>query len=435
MTEQERKPTSSDAFYDVIVIGAGTAGVVAALQTAREHISTLLVEKSEMPGGTVTLGQVDFPGLFHAWTKQVIAGIGWELVEKTVREADGEFPDFSKQEKLRQYAWQVRISAPLYALECEEAMREAGVTMLYSAMCAAVTENEDEKTVTLCTKEGLRQVRCRVLIDCSGDAVAVRLAGYPLDRAPVTQPATYRYRMTGYDGAKIDRERVMRDYEAAVAAGTLKYGDSGFCSTGLNRFWIGEQSLSGNHIYCEGMNAADAEAYTEYNVRGRLSILRAYRFLKKEPGFEKLRISELASQCGIRESVRIQGKETVTEEEYLAGKIYEDAVCYAYYPIDIHQMDGSGVCKKYLDEGKVATVPRGALLPRGSRNLLAAGRTIASDHAANSALRVEAVCMATGQAAGALAVLAVRNGTDVAEVRMADVRALLKKHGAIVPEG
>jgi hypothetical protein len=78
-------------------------------------------------------------------------------------------------------------------------------------------------------------------------------------------------------------------------------------------------------------------------------------------------------------------------------------------------------------------VPRGALVAMGRPGLLMAGRILSSDRAANSALRVQATCMATGQAAGALAALAVKRGLDPAVVPMRDLRALLRRHGAIVP--
>ena len=78
-------------------------------------------------------------------------------------------------------------------------------------------------------------------------------------------------------------------------------------------------------------------------------------------------------------------------------------------------------------------MPRGALLPKDSRNLLVAGRCISADRAALSALRVEATCMATGQAAGARAALAVTTDTEASSVPMEDLKNLLEKHGAIVP--
>jgi hypothetical protein len=69
---------------DVLVIGGGTAGAIAAIQAARAGARTVLVEAGSQLGGTMTTGGVDFPGLFHAWGKQIIAGIGWDLVRAAV---------------------------------------------------------------------------------------------------------------------------------------------------------------------------------------------------------------------------------------------------------------------------------------------------------------------------------------------------------------
>ena len=78
-------------------------------------------------------------------------------------------------------------------------------------------------------------------------------------------------------------------------------------------------------------------------------------------------------------------------------------------------------------------MPRGALLPIGSRNFLVAGRCLSSDRLANSALRVQATCMATGQAAGAMAALSAATGVDPEFLDLADIRAMLRQCGAIVP--
>jgi hypothetical protein len=121
----------------------------------------------------------------------------------------------------------------------------------------------------------------------------------------------------------------------------------------------------------------------------------------------------------------------ITEEEYWTGKVFEDAICYAYYPIDIH--DDEGVKPVQLPENVVATIPLRALIPRGSRNFIVAGRSLCSDRAANSALRVQAPCMGMGQAAAVAAVLASRSGTTPAEVPLEDIWQLLEEHGAVIP--
>ena len=78
--------------YDVAVFGAGPAGTCAALQAARLGMKTLLVEKNGICGGTMTLCGINNPGLFDAWGKQIIKGIGWELITASLALSGGKLP-------------------------------------------------------------------------------------------------------------------------------------------------------------------------------------------------------------------------------------------------------------------------------------------------------------------------------------------------------
>ena len=104
---------------DVLVVGGGTAGTIAAIQAGRAGARTMLVERNSQLGGTTTTGGVAFPGLFDAWGKQIIAGIGWEMVRDSVELDGGTFPDFSK---IPQHHWQNQVSVNpfLYAILAEE---------------------------------------------------------------------------------------------------------------------------------------------------------------------------------------------------------------------------------------------------------------------------------------------------------------------------
>ena len=85
--------------YDVAVIGGGPAGSVAGIQAAQLGARTLLVEKNGMLGGTATTAGINVPGLFHAWGKQVVAGIGWDLVNRAVQLAGDRLPDFTMYDR------------------------------------------------------------------------------------------------------------------------------------------------------------------------------------------------------------------------------------------------------------------------------------------------------------------------------------------------
>ena len=139
----------------------------------------------------------------------------------------------------------------------------------------------------------------------------------------------------------------------------------------------------------------------------------------------------MCAETSIRETYRIDGLHEVTVDEYVSGKRYEDAVCNSFYPIDLH--DKAGVKPKQLKIGVVPSIPLRALIPKESKNFQVAGRCASSDQLANSAVRVQASCMAMGQAAGATAALAAQKNKTPLKVPLKDIRAILLKHGAIVP--
>ena len=193
--------------------------------------------------------------------------------------------------------------------------------------------------------------------------------------------------------------------------------------------WLRRGGESGNHIL--GADGTTSESHTETNLAGRQSLLRVLRFLQQEPALALMNIERLQTETAIRETYRIVGETIITVEDYKKGRAFEDAVAHSFYPIDLHF--DTGTIPEYLNEGVVPTVPLRALIPKGSQNLLVAGRCVSSDRLANSALRVQASCMGMGQAAGATAALAARSGTTPGRVPLTEIRSTLAKHGAIVP--
>jgi len=128
---------------DVLVVGGGTAGVIAAIQSARAGAKTVLIERGAQLGGTMTTGGVAFPGLFHAWGQPIISGIGWELVVETVKLDGGSLPDFSLQidnATVRHWRHQIHINPFLYTLLTEEKCTVAGVEIAYYESPETVTQ-------------------------------------------------------------------------------------------------------------------------------------------------------------------------------------------------------------------------------------------------------------------------------------------------------
>lgn len=370
--------------FDVVVVGGGTAGTIAAIQAGRAGASVLLVERGAQLGGVMTTGGVAFPGLFDAWGKQVIAGIGWELVKESVELDNGNIPDFAKVPQ-RHWQNQVFTNQFLYAILSEEKCEQAGVEIAYHEFPQAVTKTDGGWQVDCVGFGTKRRVRCKQIIDCTGGAEVIGMLGLPRLREEERQPGSYLF-MLG-DAHQPGRNQIHR-------------------------------------LYVHGADSTNSRTVTQANLTGRKSILAKLRADGK-------RLMHLQPETGFRESYRIQGEILITVNDYRSGRVFDDAICYAFYPVDLHTK--TGVKPEPLKRGVVPTVPLRALIPKGSRNIIVAGRCVSSDRLANSGLRVQASCMGMGQAAGVAAALAAKNKTTPLEVPLKQIHDLLRTHGAIIP--
>lgn len=377
---------------DVLVVGGGTAGSIAAIQAARSGAKTLLVERGAQLGGTTTTGGVSFPGLFDAWGKQIIAGIGWELVAESVLLDGGTFPDFSVVPK---HHWmnQVRVNQFLYSILAEEKCEEAGVEIAYYEFPNSITKTDIGWEVSCVGFGTQRRVLCKQIIDCTGGAEVVGMLGLPRLRDLETQPGSILF--------KLDK---------ANSPGRSNGPGSGLLDS----------------IYVHNAISANSHTVTKANLTGRKAVLAKVRK-------EKRRLMHMQPEVSFRESYRIEGETIITVDDYTSGRVFDDAICYAFYPVDLHEKDG--VKPKPLTKGAVPTISLSALIPKGSRNIIVAGRCVSSDRLANSGLRVQASCMAMGQAAGVAAALAARKNTTPHKVSLKDIKEMLHSNGAIVPNG
>ena len=370
---------------DILVVGSGSAGTTAAIQAGRAGAKTLLMERNSQLGGTTTTGGVAYPGLFDAWGKQVISGIGWELVKESVELDGGKFPDFSKVPRVHHHN-QIHINQFLYSILAEEKCQEAGVEIAYYEFPTALTQTENGWQVDCMGFGTKRRVICKQIVDCTGGAEVVGLLGLERLRGEERQPGSYLF----------------------------KIGDPhNPASSQLRR------------LYVHGADSTNSRTVTLANLTGRKSILSRVRNSKE-------RLMHLQPETGFRESFRIIGDTVITVQDYTSGRHFEDAVSYAFYPVDLHTR--TGVKPKPLKRGIVPTVPLSSLIPKDSKNIIVAGRCISSDRLANSALRVQAACMGMGQAAGATAALAAQNKTTPSSVPLDKIHGLLREHNAIVPE-
>lgn len=411
---------------DILIVGGGTAGVIAAIQAGRAGCKTILLENGSRLGGTMTTGGVSFPGLFHAWGKQIIDGIGWELVSEAVAMNGDELPDFAIPFGRRHPKHQVFVNIPLYAVLAEEKCIQAGVSIRYYETPVKIVNNKHGWEVDVAGKGTACKIISKQLIDCTGNALVTSMAGYKVIKENDTQPGSLIFELDGYELDKLDFDDLNQRYQKAIEEGRLYKKDA---YGGVRGLLTAKRGLATQHVL--NADSTTSETHTLANIEGRASMLRIIRFVKTLPGCEKAYIKKMQPETAVRETYRIDGLYRITHNDYVEGKVFDDSLSYSYYPIDLHVEEG--VTPKHLEEGKVATIPLRALIPKDSENFIVAGRCVSSDRLANSALRVQASCMGMGQVAGAVAALACRNNTTPSNVPLNEIKALIKKYNGIIP--
>lgn len=409
---------------DVAVVGGGPAGCFAAVACALTGARTMLMEKNGVLGGTAVAAGVNFPGLFHAWGKQIIDGPCWKAILRA-RELGG--ASIPKIVHSPEHHWeeQILINRFVYAYVLDEACRKSSVAVRLHTMVSGAEEQDGRVLLLTAGKEGVRLVSAKRAVDATGDADLAGIMGYARQKSQTLQPATLIHDLGGYDFNALD-EGALNGYVAQAFRTHELFPEDFQGGTLLD-------SLKNKRInmHVSMRNGASSEDRTKVEMDARCSLMRIRNALRKMPGLENLQIVNFSDECGVRETYRIIGRKTITKEDYLNGKRYSDAICYSFYPIDRHVP--TGIEQAFLKDGVVPTIPYGALVPEGSKRLLAAGRCISGDAEANSAYRVQASCMADGQAAGVAAALSALGNVPVGEVAYQKLCAGLTALGAIVP--
>jgi len=416
------------ATFDVAVVGGGPAGIGAALASAKSGAKTVLVERDARLGGTTVSAEVLPIGLFHAWNRQVIAGPCWELVTNVYVFGGGKLPDFPKLNPRDWGRHCLQVNPFVYSVLAAETLEKAGVELRFNAAACGVERTSDGWKISLATDEGIQYITAKEVVDATGSATVAAFAGAERVRADDVQrqPGSFFFHINTR-GWKFDAAAVDKAHAEAVASGELKPTDIHIRMSDYIR------AGGGWGCYVPLADNSTATARAETNRRGRETMLRVIRFIRRQPGLEKATIVSASPEVGVRETYRVVGEKTLTEADYLAGTVEPDSLCYSYWFIDEHNAAWKDSHMVFHEPGKVGTIPLGAMIPKGVPHLLVAGRAVSSDHAANSALRVQASCMAIGQSAGVVAALAARRGVDPRAVVLDDAKRQLKAIGAIVP--
>ncbi|MBV9440528.1 MAG: FAD-dependent oxidoreductase [Candidatus Eremiobacteraeota bacterium] len=418
---------------DVLVVGGGNAGCAAAIAAARHGARVLLVERYGFLGGTATAAMVGPWMTFHSGEGRIVGGIAQEIVDRLV--ALGGSPGHVRDAS--DYVATITPFDPeLHKALLFDLMRENRVELLLHALFVETLSDAGRVAgARFATVGGVREVRARQTIDATADAYVAASAGVATqqgDERGRVQPASLMFRLSHVDRDALaqylrSRPEQMRSSlkaherraEALTAvAGLYELWDAARArgEVDVPRELVSffatpyEDEVTVNMTRVVGVDPLDADDLTRAEVEARRQVMQLLAFFRGNvPGFANARIAATATQIGIRESRRIDGEYTLTAQDVLEARTFDDAVARSAYPIDIHNPAGSGTTTRRLAPGTAYEIPYRCLVPRGVDDLLVAGRCISTTHEALASTRLTPTVMTLGQAAGTAAALCVRS--------------------------
>ena len=454
---------------DVVVCGGGTAGAIAAIASARTGAATLLIDQYGRVGGMASTG-MSFLGVSDAGGRRALGGIGAELFER-LEAIGGAFADRPDKQVAS-----VTVADPLALQHMLLTMLvESGVQFLLHTFCADVLlENRRVHGIVVANKAGIELVRARVIVDATGDGDVAARAGarFVLGRAgdAVMQPVTRIFRVAGVDVEEMfaylrDHPEEMdvperwdgagytvQDLRAASvvmdAFPTLVAQARAAGELAVPRDRIGVETgpvpgvVTINATRVQAIDGTDPEALSRAEVETQQQMFEVFQFLRRRvPGFQRAWLLDSAYQVGVRETRHVLGDYVLTLDDVLSGRDFSDAIARGAYPVDLHDMDagvdvlgstvgGGGVTLRKIE--RAYAIPFRCVIPADVDAVVVAGRVISASHEAAGSVRGQAVCMATGHAAGTIAALSVAEDVVPRALDITQVQSMLMAQQAIL---
>jgi hypothetical protein len=419
---------------DVLVCGAGLAGIGAAVAAVRHGARTLLIERNGFAGGffTAVIGSA-FDGFVDERSGQpVVGGIVFEMLERMGVIQPGQGPhlrynvngDLSFVEMHPERVIP-RCDPERFKRAADAILLEAGVEVLYHTQVADVIARDGHvEAVVASNKAGLVAIQPKVVIDCTGDGDAAAWAGAAFEKAEPLQPMSLHFRIAYLQPTFELRRRCAAVLQAAHQRGEIGLYGGPYPAT-----------FSGRDVYFNatrtpGDNTNPAD-WTRAEIQGRRDAWTMFDLWKEAlPEFDEAYFMTSGPVAGARESRRIVGDYVLTGEDVYSGRRQEDVMVIGAWRLDRHPARQPG----YHDIPWTPPydIPYRTLLPVGFDNLLVAGRCHSATSEALASSRVTATAMGMGQAAGTAAALAVAASRTPREVNIATLQDRLIASGAIL---
>ena len=434
-------PNRSLGHFDLIVMGAGSAGASAAIAAARSGSKVLVIDRLPFIGGTSTAVLDTFYGFYTPGeqAKKIVGGIPDDVI-------DGLKSFGSMVERPNTYGAGTGVTYNPEHLKVvwESLLIKSGAKILLHALLQQVSVKDGRvKELTLATRAGLCLVTGDFFIDATGDADLSNYAGFGYEKAGEISPAqtlTTTFKMVNVDlveRKKIKKEQLhelMQDaadngYELPRREGSDHITPvANTTATVMTRLDSVRKNSKG-----EIESVLDDPFFlTESEIAGRRQASEYARFLvDKVPGYKDSSLYGFSTLIGVRETRRVYGDYRVTKSDVLEAKQFDDQVALCGAPIEDHH-SGDGTNWIYLPDGSAVGIPLRSLIVKDSVNTMVIGRCFSASHDAHASIRSMAQCMAMGVAAGVAGSIALANRKEIREVTFSDIRTKIIETGAIL---
>jgi len=442
------EPTPQPAKYpvvaeaDVLVCGGGSSGVAAAVSAARHGAKVVLLERLPSIGGMGTNALVN--GLHCSdRKKKVIFGLVEEFVQRAAKNG---WADQLDPVNRHETCW---FNPEGVRIVWQKMLREAGVrTFCYLTAGEPVVEDGRIKGVLSDTKTGRKLFTGKIVIDCTGDGDIAVKSGIPFEFGRVSdglvQGMTMCFTLRGIDSAKVHAipnekfNEIMGEMAELHKQGKLPPYNVGNTGGHLRH----AANFHPWNMCPAAGNPLDEEELTRLTEESRERVFAYVDFWKqKVPGMENAAVDQTACALGIRESRRVKGRKTLTEEMVLGAVKHPDAVGHGVWMIDIHDPKGSGYTtytdrnqKTMLEAGTSYHIPLGMAFNDQIPNLAVACRAASSTHEAHSSFRVQSHLMTLAQGVGTCAAMALRQDVALDKVDVKELQKVLKDDGVYLED-
>jgi len=413
--------------YDVVVVGGGMAGVMAALAAKSGDNRVLIVEPSNVLGGQGTAGGVAgfcgdtrnvnsiFSDLIRRLSEQPELIDSWDPNEDR-RAYDLEWCAFHIQEMLVERKVSILLHSRVTDVECDIGQREENGGV--SGVKKKITR------LSISTAGGMVLCKARFVIDASGSAIVPLLADFPVEHLGANRQLPMSLYFTLWDSRK--------KVTPILPLGCPRWrSDDEIPMTSLHVFPSGKVEVKMKVVgfdAADGLGRSAAEIFARRQMHALIYYLQTVGYRGNR--LETHVLSGVSRAIGVREERRIIGEHVLTEAEVRRSAIFDDAVAVGTYHIDFHWPDrmeraGTGI----TDSLDPYHIPLRMMVPKGAVNLLVPGRGASGDQMAMSSFRVMATVAQMGFAAGKAALQCTRRNIALQQTNIPDLQAEIEAGG------